>query len=355
MHAWRIAGGAGATSWLPDVSLAAVGSFSELGTPRTSAATTVRALLHDRVLLEAQVSRAPSPVASVRALLRTAESAIDRPRVEIAFQLRDAAGDVGHVDLSGLSATLTINHDEQSFGFAPQSAECLGTPLHQHATTHLVSCALDLPSSWFSVSGSASVGLSVYSLADGVAPLASASIGSVALRPAPAWYLHLGSTLQSAGMLITLPASPVFPGEQISMVVQAHTAGHALQSFAMLIYLDSEVFEQPTVESSALFNAPTVQITSGGAAVSVAAVGVQAGTTDAQVRGVALQLLTLRVTVRSDVASGWHTPAVRMRVLGMVNTGNFAVVSEANGTAFDSLTGLSGASQPHPHTLLSDC
>ena len=278
---------------------------------------------------------------SISAVLRTPIAWVDRVRVRVAYQVKDARGNVLVARPSVVVLRLTRAAETREFGCDTSSTQQLG----RHYVAYC-SCT-SLPVSWFTSSGVASVSVALRDAAN-AADVASVTLPSLTLQGQPGWWdaslrtATVGNGLtapsgvgSSGGVFITLPASPVYAGEDVEAYMYAHTAGLALNTWRARVYFSSTLVQYVSFEQSSLFNSASPSTSTSGE-VSWLATGVKSTTTDAQVTGSAVYLLKIRLRVASGVAAGSYgssTLALFPRATELISGAAF--VENADGPVFD--------------------
>ncbi len=236
----------------------------------------------------AQTIARPPPTALHAAVLRTPSAHVDRVRIRVDYQLRDATGNVRTaapsssprllLTMGDLSATVTCNRDELTSD-----------------TYMLRSCAMfSLEPAWFLEGGTAQVSIAV--TLGGVESVADA--GELMVVAQPSWYGDLGSTLLGAGVFAKVPIAPQYAYEEVTVTVYAHTGAFTLSTWTVYLNYDSATMEY--VDGSAAGSPRFINFNAAdrGTYVRLGAVGRAAGVTDGQTRSAALELATLRLRFR---------------------------------------------------------
>ena len=123
-------------------------SFGALYRNAPSSTGAVEASVHGALYLS-QAQAVPLGAAhSVRAVLRTPDAYVDRVRVRVAFQLRDAFGHV-MVDASGASVLLEV-----TLGGSSVVSSCETDNVDEASAHYVAFCSRDyLPAGWFASGG----------------------------------------------------------------------------------------------------------------------------------------------------------------------------------------------------------
>ena len=255
---------------------------------------------------------------------------MDRRSVLVAFQLRDAAGNV-RVSTDSTEVMLTVAHDSDS---SVASVTCDHSGISSSGSHNLGYCHLsELPSAWFAVAGSASVVLELSY--DGVVR-DQRTLDSIILHAQPAWHGALASESLSGTAYATLPTSPLFPAESFSVNVYANTGGFALSTFWVWLTIDPDAVAYDSFTQSTLFQTVTMDYSGeSNQILRFAAVGLQSATTDAMVTDASLLLLTVALRVGADASIGVHTSVTGVLVRQFVNPGSNPFVENADGHVFD--------------------
>ena len=194
----------------PRPASAGVGLFSGTGTVEASA---------DELGFSLSSSYAVSGPEATRlsAVVRTATLYADRANLRVAFQLTDGAGNTD-VATSGLTVGFALVSGSLA---AAGSCSLLSSSL---AGSGVGDCSLTLDASWFEAAATATP--TVTASYNGVV-VASASPGAVALSAAPA-----GNSLSAAGMGLDMPSAPLYPGDEFTATLSAHTGADTYELLA---------------------------------------------------------------------------------------------------------------------------
>ena len=305
-------------------------AFGFLTPSPTSESSALRFSAHGQQLLRAPFVAAIAPAASVIARLRTTVSYIDRREVGVAYQWRDASG---NVDVDSSSTTITLSLDVSS-GSQPGATISTACSAPAAGAGGVGACAISVPQNWYDIAGMATARV-VVAISSGGPQLASSEAGRVELVQAPLWVTNISGALSGAGMVLAAPVSARYVGEEFTVEVRAHTGDYALRAWGLRIFFPSASFEYVQSSSSALFNPAAVQTSSASDSVSAAAVGILPSTSDADVLSASLLLLTITFRVKASAALGVQQHALRLAVDEMVNPGNNVYLQDAAGYAAD--------------------
>ena len=328
--------------------------------PGPSGRTTISALAQGVSLTTAQgtplrsvIDAAHPQATTLRAVLRTTRVFVDRPQVEVTYQLRDAAGNV-RVTMSGLSVTFTLAIETLQYNISGCIAVSCTPP---SAPLYLGTCSCsvqDEPGSgtWDGLGTAVAKLTLIYNGATILTDVHAEN--ELSLVAKPAWWpngacvVNCQSRPTSGGMFATLRASPSYAGEKLSVTVYAHTGSYPLDSFTILVYYDTLLlsYDSDYSQNQDYNSAVVVQSSDGTGSSSVASnwivfsvVGTTAGTSDQSVTGEELQLLMVRFSVRSNGAGTLNSPtlhpsALRVHVDDMVNTGAVRFIDNQEATLF---------------------
>lgn len=152
---------------------------------------------------------------------------VDRTRVRVAYQVKDAEGSVRVTRPSRVEMRLSLP------GAPQQTSSCDTSYTQDSSQLYVAYCSSTLPASWF-VNGTAGRASIVVALRteDNSADLATAT-GSLTVITRPAWFDYqlrtstLGNSLNApadlnapnGGVFMTLPSSPVYAGESFDVFV----------------------------------------------------------------------------------------------------------------------------------------
>ena len=283
---------------------------------------------------------------SISAVLRTRDVWVDRAQVRVTYQVKDRFGDVGVTQPTAV--VLRIAHLSQT---VEVSCDTSGT--QDPGKWYLGYCtAASLRNSWFVSSPSARADVSVI-LRGGMSSgdVVSTDFPSLTVHAQPSWWdaglraATVGNGLSApaglssrGGVFITLPASPVYAGEDFYAYMYAHTAGLALTTWRVRLYFEGALLEFVAFEQSDDFNTASVSALSG--EVSWLANGIKAATADTQVTGSAIYLLRARMRLASGASDGIYassTLSLYPRATELVSGAAF--VQEVNGLVFDGRDG----------------
>ena len=305
-------------------------NFSNLYPLSAGASTSIVASLNGVQYASEGLSVPLSPATTVVGVLRTRDSYVDRSRVFVVYQLRDASGN-NRVSNSGVSVQATLSTP----GLSDQMIGCGVSSLTNPSKHYLGSCTRLLPSSWFAAAGSATATLTL-SL-NGQVVDTYAVPGTITLHAQPEWYNVLSSAFSQATGFATLPVSPVYAAsETFPLTVYAHTGGYAISTFWVWLTIDLSVVEYVSFSQSSLYQ--TVTLDYGGSSNEVLrfkAVGLQGSTSDSDVTSTQLQLLTVQLRMLSGTSDGYHSNVVSVFVRQFINPGSNPFLEDANGFVFD--------------------
>ena len=290
--------------------------FAPLGEPAPGASGRLYARIQGRQYLDSTQDAALARASSVRGVLRTTSTYVDRRGVQVAFQLHDARGNV-RVLTSGIAVEMRLS----TSGLSSVSTTCNVDGLNHASSHYLGYCAVELPHAWFASSRVASATLSVSYGGEQVAAIVLTTPVQVVQRPS--WYGAHDSRFSSATAFGVLPASPLYADEQFSLELYAHTGGFALSTFWVWATIDVAKLNYHSFTQSSLFR--TVGMDRGGSdgqTLRFAAVGLQGSTTDAQVTSTALHLVTVRLSIKPGTVGGVHDGAVTVYARQFVNPGS---------------------------------
>ena len=237
--------------------------FNGLYQHSAGASGPLHVFLQGKQYLSQQMTVPRAYATSITTIVRTASVWVDRARVRVAYQLKDALG--SPLVAQPAAVTMQITLGESSVG-----PSACNTALTQSSGQQYVAyCSLDqLPSDWFSASAAGSASVSV-ALRDSTnsADVAVAS-GSLTIVERPAWYdsrlrsavtgsslaAPAGHGLESGGVFITLPVSPVYADENFDVYMYVHTAGYSLNSMTILLMFSCSHLEYVSHAQTSHFN-----------------------------------------------------------------------------------------------------
>ena len=261
--------------------------------------------------------------AAVRAVLRTSPLCRDRNDLRVAYQLRGASG-ASQVDRTGLVLTLLIRVNETS---AAREYRCA-----EPATSGGVGeCTAALPPEDFG-SVARRVLVRVAAAYDGVRVAVSPPLPLDLVPVAPV------GALGEAGMLLALPPSPRFVGEEFDAVLHAHTGppNFLLTGWGFHLAYDATVIQlvgEPTF--SDLYQSPGFTHDEAAGTLDAVATGLRAAATRDDVRSQrALRLATLRFRVLRRCGGG-SCEVLSAVATSMVNQITLEYVSNATAWASD--------------------
>ncbi|KAK3240799.1 hypothetical protein CYMTET_49385 [Cymbomonas tetramitiformis] len=226
-----------------------------------------------------------------------------------------------HVDLSGLSMQMVISNSDAS---STLSGSC-GTPDSSTGTADCSSSDTEV-SSWFSTSGSSTASVVVRAEYSGAVLAESAAMEMTLV----AQVAHSG--MSSAGMVMTMPASPRYAGDSFTSQVYGHTSGYALSTFGFTVLYNSAVLQYDSTTGDSKYLAPTVNNYTEGQVVVLTS-GLADGVTNADVTGVAIELAAMEFTLVSDVQAQTHSNALSCTVKEMVSTNSVQLDGTLNAPA----------------------
>ena len=269
---------------------------------------------------------------SVRAVLRTPDAYVDRVRIRVAFQLRDAFGHV-MVDASGASVLLNV-----TLGGSSVVSSCHTGNVAAH---NVAFCSRDyLPPDWFVGGG---VATTAVVLRVGDVDISESSAGTLTVHAQPAWYGSLGGVLTSAGVFAALPTSPVYAEANFEVALYAHTGGNSLEAYSVELYYENTRLEYMQHVGSDMFN--TIVFQDMGTFLVLNPVGKPAHVSDATTTGTAVYLATVTMRFRNGVAAATYAGAFSVRVSTFVNPGGVTFLEQADGVVLDLRNTAQGSAQ----------
>ena len=282
----------------------------------------VHASLQTLALGSSSFTVPPARAASLTLVLRTpivyrrSDGVHDRDCVIATVQLRDAAGN-NRVLRTGLSVAIKLA------GVVTASCSLAS------AASGLVTCRLDVPTSWFSASPNKSTIAVTAKYAGDSQPVATAAVVPVDFAAAPS---H--SSLDSSGMTLVLPASPRFPGDNFDAKLSASLLGvsYGLRAWTVTLRAASAVFARVSHAVDLIWgDAQLTEAVDGLVTTLVVLVNSPANDVPANslVQGVGIPVLISRLRVLSGAVAG--TFLVSLGIDAMLNFGNNFIVE--NGAA----------------------
>ena len=270
----------------------------------------VRLLIQGRQYLsQTQAVRKLDPV-TIAAVLRTPNAWVDRVKVRVAYQVKDVHG--SSVVLRPTKVTMTMA--APSTGLTARTVTC---EYHSQSMYNVDYCSVTyLPLGWFSAHAQASsTTVSLFENANPSAIADMVSIGELSLNAKPSWWdaglrtATVGNGLSApaglssnGGVIISLPASPVYAGERFFAYMYAHTSGVSLSAWRVRLYFSSSYLQYSSFSQNTQFNSASSSISTG--EVSWLATGIKATTSNAEVTGSAIFLLRIELSFFSSVAAG---------------------------------------------------
>ena len=214
------------------------------------------------------------------------------------------------------------------------AGDTVTVPCSVHASTGLGECASGVPGSWFSLSAATTAVARVSMAYSGVTVL-TREAGNVNLFRTPPRV-----TLMNYGMVMTLPESPRFPGDQFDVHATAGLPGatFGLAAWTVILTYSSAVVQLSSFQVDGIWTEPTtssrVSATAGELRVLVNSPS-NADVSNPLVRGTSIPILTARFEVRDGVQPGAYSNAVSLRIVSMVNFGNNMIVENADALVQD--------------------
>ncbi|KAL1521827.1 hypothetical protein AB1Y20_021478 [Prymnesium parvum] len=258
------------------------------------------------------------------AVIRTPILYEDRNSLRVAYQLHDEAGNT-QVLTSGLETELTVSHEGGALVLVVSGCPLLST------SGGVGECEALLSSEWFAVGATASVSL-VLRYAGGAA-IASLAVGSVTLRRT----LPYGG-LDSSGMYIRMARAPLYPADEFSAHIDAHTGPpeFALQLWRFTLLFDASVVRLKSWSFTTLYDAPIDFFSEAGELIALAS-NLREGVELSAVSGqTSLRLADLVFEVLADVTPNRvYERVLNMTVNAMINQGAFNYLSDAPAEVVD--------------------
>jgi len=301
-----------------------------------------RQQLETATLLVKDFSVAKRPAVHVNAFLRTSRLYIDERNLRVAYQLRDAAGNV-RVEVAQLDVRLTVGVPSTSCnGATPQSGCTMLQPVVLSCelpsnTTGIGVCATTLDASWFDLSGMSSVTVSVFYA--NVLHVARMLSTELRLQGKPLWWSNKAHVLGANGMFATLPASPRYANETITVQVYARAAAltngtSGLFSWGFRLRINTSVLTYVSGSGSSLFNTAVVDVGSNGSIIGAVAVGTKPSTSIAQVTGGGIEIFTAVFKISSTAGAGVIENVLALHVDDMINRASRVIVTNQPGYVF---------------------
>ena len=245
----------------------------------------------------------PEAVSSAKILVKTPIIYYDKTTVQVAYQLRDAAGR-SQVLLTWLKVELKLSSGSES---TTSPCDVAG------ATTGLGLCTTTVPSSWFSehgdVSGTAQVDVSYDSVS-----VATSSVSVFTLKVQPAF-----SELTAAGMVMTILQHPLVRGESFTVRIDANTNGQALDVWILEVAYDASILQYVSTTTSSLFKTAVVNSDTSAGTVTMTTGCLDSGVEAADATGSDVYVVTLTFSISEDADIDSYDQALSLYVSDMVN------------------------------------
>ncbi|KAJ1626336.1 hypothetical protein T492DRAFT_878666, partial [Pavlovales sp. CCMP2436] len=270
-----------------------------------------------------------SNAADANLVVRTQTLYVDRSELAVAYQLRDAAGRTSFVT-TDLTVELTIEHDSVE---AATAVTCSAP-----STGGIGYCAAILATDFFSSQAAGTVSLTLVAKYGQAA--AATTSATVALARSPA---H--GSLGTVGMLAEMVGSPVFPTDEFDVSVLGSTSVFVLKSYSLKLTYNTSVLEYVSASVGSLWASLTTPIDGANGQISITVIDVASGTTDAQVTGTNVLLMSVRFRVKASASAGTHTGALSILALTMNSTNSAQFLPATPGIVLDHRDGSHSSGQ----------
>ena len=320
-------------------------SFSGLYQHAAGTSAPLSVYLQDRLHLSQQLSVPRSYPASISAVVRTASVWVDRVKVRVAYQLKDAMGSPLVSRPAAVRMLVTL-------GVSSSGPHSCNTALTQSSgQLYVAYCSLNqLSSSWFEASAAGSASVTVTLRDSTNSADVDVAQGSLTVVQQPTWYdagLRSATTgsgltapadhgLSGGGIFVTLPVSPVYAGERFDVYLYAHTGGYSLNSMTLSLYYSSTLLQYVSYAQTSHFNGAVFDRSQAGRLAWVIT-GRSNSASAGDVTGTAIYLMRVTMQFSSGTAAGSYGSTL----LGLypfaqtlVNNGNLAFVEDGAGPVY---------------------
>ncbi|KAK3287198.1 hypothetical protein CYMTET_5283 [Cymbomonas tetramitiformis] len=278
----------------------------------------VEAFLGAESLATASFAVERDPAAQVVLVLRTPKLYHDRPRLSMQYLLTDAIGRP-QVKTSGLEMQIRAMQNRGSSD-ANVNSECHAP--NEASREGSASCDIfSWSDGWFDYDNATVV---VAALQDGIEVATSAAV-SVTFADAVE---H--DSLESAGMMLTMPYSPRFTGDKFTAMLKAHTGGYALSTWGVVVFYTSSVLRYDSLKVNDAYNSPTVNDNTAGEVVVVTS-GLVDDADHATVTGTEVELAEIVMVVEGS--PGMHAGVLKALVTEMVTVSTMTLEGTVNADA----------------------
>ncbi|KAL1528137.1 hypothetical protein AB1Y20_009499 [Prymnesium parvum] len=298
--------------------------------------------VQSKVYLSETVRVATNYPTSLFAVLRTAGVWVDRVRVRVAYQLRDSIGNALVSEPYAVQLRVALAGDSELFACDTSSTQSSVNGYLGHCS------ALAFNPSWFASPSDRVANVSVVLRdAGNTRDVAVAGLHELTVHAQPGWWddrlrsATIGNGLtaptsadDTAGVFITLPASPLHPGESFEVYMYVNTIALPLTTWRVRLYFSDTHLLYTSFVQNAQFNSASVSQTAGG--VSWLATGVKSTATNANVTGSAIYLLRATLTVLAATPAGTYggaTLGLYPRATELISAVAFA--QDVDGKVFD--------------------
>ena len=292
---------------------------------------------------------------SIMAVLRTPNTWVDRVKVRVSYQVKDAYGSA----VVKRPSRVMMQLGAPTASLSARTVACsTGNTQHGH---HVDYCsATHLPMEWFGgIQRSSTVTVSLYdSTHSGVVQVkVSVHVGVLTLNALPSWWdaalqsSTVGSGLtaptwvpSTGGIFVSLPTSPVYAGESFRVYMYAHTAGLSLSAWRVRLYFSRSLLAYASFSQNGHFNSASSSMLPG--EVSWLATGIKSTTSNSDVRGTAIYLLSASLSFLSSVTAGSYggtALGLYPRATELISGAVF--VQDSNGQVFDGRDGVQTAGE----------
>jgi len=320
-------------------------SFAHLYTPFPVGTGALYAALQGFEYSSAPLTAQRPRAVSIRAVLGTTIAYVDRSAVRLRVQLLSADGSA-QVDKSGLGLKLAMT------GGATETADCQFGDLNNANGHFLARCELSaMNANSFTASSvaTATLTLSYYNNQVG----ATVDAGALTLVEQPVWYgaaqlarvRETARPLSPAGAMVTMPASPVYAGDDFTIVIYAHTGGYALETYEVWVDLRTDALAYRSHVGSTLMNGILFgerQRNATHTRLTFSVIGTKSTTSSAQVTANALSLVTVTLRAAPGLGVGRHDGLLGVIAQLFANPGSNSFVASDAGVVVNPTTGLPG-------------
>eukprot|EP01041_Mallomonas_annulata_P002794 gene2795-5501_t len=258
------------------------------------------------------------PVSSVLMYLLTPRIYHDSNVFEVLYQVKDATG-MANVLTDSLSVNINVWRDHTTLRLISSCA------LPDY--TGLALCRSSLPITWFTNQSDSFVTCTTEAFY-GSNRVAISRIANITLNIIPTI-----AVTPNAGMTVTFPHHPLYPGDIFTLSISASTNGNALTAWVISLYFKSNLMSFVSLSTGHLYT-DAVYVQSTGK-IKMSTSGVGSGVSSQDVTGANIGVISLTFQLLSTAKAGVIDDAAYLYIDSMVNVFSLTFAGNINAKVFD--------------------